>query len=249
MIKETFAKGNSRLHTTDPRVRVVFAAGFSLTVALSSDFRALTVALIYAISMVMMARLHWLSVAKRIFALAGFLVLLWLILPLTFGGKVLFSLGPLTFYRQGLIVAAQISLKSIAILLAIIGLITTMTVATLGATLDRLGVPSKLVALMLLTYRYIFLVAREFERLSNAARVRAFKPGTNLHTYKTLAYFMGMLFVQATTRAQRVHNAMRCRGFAGRFYTLYDFLPIKQSILPVCITTTIILSQLWLELH
>jgi cobalt/nickel transport system permease protein len=247
MIQEPFAKGRSFLHRADPRLKVVLAGGFSLIVALTYDFTALTIALFYAILMVVIARLNFGAVARRLLALAGFLGLLWLVLPLTFSGETLFSMGPIPFYRQGLILAAQISLKSAAILLALIALITTMTVATLGATLNRLGVPLKLVALLLMTYRYIFVITHEFERLANAAKIRAFKPGTNLHTYKTLAYFVGMLFVQAVTRARRVHNAMRCRGFKGRFYTLYEFLPLGQNKLFIGAIALILSSLIWLE--
>lgn len=247
MIQETFAQGRSFLHRADPRLKVIFAGGFSLIVALTYNFTALAAALFYAILVVALARLNFKAVAQRMLALAGFLGFLWLVLPLTFTGETLFTMGPVAFYRQGLILAAQISLKSAAILLALMALIATMTVSTLGAALDRLKVPLKLVALLLMTYRYIFVITHEFERLSNAAKIRAFKPGTNLHTYKTLAYFVGMLFVQAVTRAQRVHNAMRCRGFKGRFYTLHEFLPLGQNKLFLCIITLILSSLIWLE--
>jgi len=38
-----------------------------------------------------------------------------------------------------------------------------------------------------------------------------------------------MLFVRASTRAQRVHHAMLCRGFRGRFYTLARFKPSVRN--------------------
>ncbi|MCP3952682.1 MAG: cobalt ECF transporter T component CbiQ, partial [Desulfobacterales bacterium] len=47
--------------------------------------------------------------------------------------------------------------------------------------------------------------------------------GTNLHTYRTYAYLAGMLFVRASMRAQRVYQAMLCRGFHGRYISLQAF--------------------------
>ena len=44
-----------------------------------------------------------------------------------------------------------------------------------------------------------------------------------MHTYKTIAYLVGMLLVRSCDRAERVHNAMLCRGFRGRLYSLSGF--------------------------
>ena len=64
---------------------------------------------------------------------------------------------------------------------------------------------------------------QEYERLLRAAKARGFKPKTNMHTYRTYAYLVGMLLVRAVERAERVHKAMICRGFRGRFYSLHKF--------------------------
>ncbi|MCK5695917.1 MAG: cobalt ECF transporter T component CbiQ, partial [Desulfobacula sp.] len=58
------------------------------------------------------------------------------------------------------------------------------------------------------------------KRLLRAAKFRGFQPGTNLHSYKTFAYLAGMLFVRASVRAQKVYQAMLCRGFNQKFHTL-----------------------------
>jgi cobalt/nickel transport system permease protein len=95
--------------------------------------------------------------------------------------------------------------------------------ATLGHALNRLHVPDRIVHLFLLTYRYIFVLEGEYRRLRRAARIRGFQPQNNMHTYKTFAYLVGMLLVRAVARADRVHQAMLCRGFAGKFHSLQEF--------------------------
>ena len=75
---------------------------------------------------------------------------------------------------------------------------------------------------ILITYRYIFVIEQEYQRLMRAARIRNFRPGSNLHTYRTYAYLLGMLFVRSAERAKRVHLAMVCRGFSGKFYSLQE---------------------------
>jgi cobalt/nickel transport system permease protein len=71
-----------------------------------------------------------------------------------------------------------------------------------------------------MSYRYIAVIEDEYKRLLRAAKFRGFRPKTNFHSYKTFAYLAGMLFVRASLRAQRVHQAMLCRGFNQKFYSL-----------------------------
>jgi cobalt/nickel transport system permease protein len=224
MISESFAFGSSPLHKMDPRLKIVAATVFSFQAALSEDFATLACALAFGISLSALARLEIGAVAKRLLLVNGFVFLFWVMLPLTFPGQPLFSMGPLDFTLPGVLLAAQITLKSNAIVLALIALAGTSSLADLGWAMHRLKVPDKLVYLLLLTYRYVFVIEQEYQRLIRAARVRNFEPGTNLHTYKTYAYLVGMLFVRAAARAERVYHAMVCRGFAGKFNSPREFV-------------------------
>ncbi len=69
------------------------------------------------------------------------------------------------------------------------------------------------------TVRYIAVFEREYQRLRQAMRSRAFRPRLNRHTLRTFGYLVGMLLVRAMERSERIQQAMRCRGFAGRFHT------------------------------
>lgn len=220
MIQEPFANGKSWIYTIDPRVRVLFATLYAVVTAVSYRFDTLIVSAALSFLLTAFAGLDLRKVVKQLTVVAGFLLLIWVMLPVTFNGEVLFTAGPLVVTRPGLVMSAQITLKTVAILFVFIVLVTTMPITTLGHTLGRLGVPAKLVFLLLITYRYIFVVEQEYSRIYRAARIRGFKPGTNMHSYRTWAYMIGMLFVRASLRADRVHNAMKCRGFQGRFYSM-----------------------------
>jgi cobalt/nickel transport system permease protein len=223
MISEPFATGTSFIHKLDPRVRVIFATAYCVVVALAEEFPVLLVALALSVALVLLSGLNLRAVAKRMLIVNSLVFLLWAILPLTFGGAALLKVGPFSIYRQGLLLAAQITLKSNAILLAFIALAATMTFSTLGYALDRLHIPQKMINLLLMTYRYLFVIEQEYQRLLRATKIRGFIPKTNLHTYRTYAYVIGMLFVRAAARADRVYQAMLCRGFKGHFYCLQEF--------------------------
>lgn len=230
MIAEPFAHGSSLLHRLDPRIRVIAATALSVVVALANQFITLALALAAGLLLIALARLPMGAVAARLSVVAGFLLLLWLVLPFTVGGAPLVELGPLTASREGVAHAGRITLKSIAILSLFLATVTTMSVATLGHTLARLRLPDKLIVLLLLTYRYVFVLEQEYQRLKRAADIRGFRPGTNLHSYRTYAYLVGMLLVRASARARRVYLAMCCRGFNGRFYTLADLSPAPHNL-------------------
>ena len=225
MIRESFAEGSSWMHGIDPRLRVTGAASFAVVVAVSYDFTALFAALVLSLFMALSARLDWRAVGRRLLAPVVFLLLLWAVLPWSYEGDVLAALGSLAITRQGVTLCAQISLKTVCLMVAFMALVATMTVDTLGHSLNRLRLPDKLVHLLLITYRYLFVIEQEYQRLVRAMKIRNFHPKTNLHSYRSVAYLVGMLFVRASERARRVHNAMICRGFNGRFVSLRTFPP------------------------
>jgi cobalt/nickel transport system permease protein len=247
MIQEPFAIGSSFLHRLDPRVRVTAATAYSFVVALAMQFWVLNAALVISLALVLLSRVSLKEVGKRLLVVNGFIFMLWLLLPATFGGEVLYRLGPVPISRPGIILAARITLKSNAILLCFIALIATMPLATLGHALGRLGVPSKIVLLLLMTYRYIFVFEQEYLRLWRAVKIRAFRPKTNLHTYRTYAYIIGMLFVRAAARAERVHQAMLCRGFRGKFHSLQEFQTTSAAYIFAAVMTAVLLAMIVFE--
>jgi cobalt/nickel transport system permease protein len=223
MLEETFAQGGSILHRLDPRLRLLFATAFSFLIAMTTAFPVCFAGVAMASALVLLARLSVIAVLRRLLVVNIFNLLLWAVLPLTYGGENLFNFGSLAFSREGLCLAALITLKSNTILLALIAMVATMSVATLGQAMHRLRVPGKVVYLLLFTYRYVFLIEEEYQRLVMAMKVRGFSPATNLHTCRSYAYLFGMLLVRSLGRADRVCQAMLCRGFQGKFHDLHTF--------------------------
>ncbi len=246
-LEESFAEGSSAVHKLDPRIRIFFACAFSIIIAVMDSFPALILSILFAFSIVGFARLNLIAVLRRLTVVAGFLILIWIMLPITFEGNIISKIGPFNIYREGIILASEISLKSIAILMIFIALVTTMTVNSLGHVLYSFKLPVKLVFLLLITYRYIFVIGSEYERLRTAMKIRGFKSKTNMHSFRSIAYLIGMLFVRASLRAERVDQAMRLRGFNGRFYSLEDFEGYNLKILPVIMMSVFAGLLIYLE--
>ena len=249
MIDEPFAKGHSIIHQIDPRFKIVAATVYSFAVALSHQFSTLLAAVVFSVVLVWIARLDFWRVTKRVVVVNGFLLFFWIMLPIFADESPFYTFGPLSISIQGVLLATKLTLKSNAILLGLISMVSTIPFTILGHSLNRLKIPEKLVFLLLLTYRYYFVIEQEYEKIMKAIKIRGFQPTTSLHSYKTFAYIIGMLFVRASERADRVYGAMRCRGFNGKFYSLADFHVSAPSWIFSGIMTGVTLGILFLEIY
>ncbi|MFO8032289.1 MAG: cobalt ECF transporter T component CbiQ [Desulfohalobiaceae bacterium] len=230
MLLQTLIQGDSFLHRCDPRVKICVALPFAVTAALLQTFPAAVAAIGISCILLLWARLPVSEVLGRLALVNMFILFLWLFLPFSTPGQEAFSLGPLLCTWQGLALAGLITLKSNAVVLAILALLATSSIPSLGHALSRLGLPDKLTFLLLISYRYLEVIFQEYHRLQEAARIRAFRPGTNMHTYRTYGHLLAMVLLNSYERAQRVYQAMLLRGFQGRFYSLQEFQLVSRDI-------------------
>ncbi len=126
---------------------------------------------------------------------------MWLVLPFTYPGESLFQVGPLAASREGIIYTAKISLRSNTIMLLMISLLSTSTIAAVIHALKHLYVLDKLIYLLFFIYRYIHVITTEFGNLYSAMLLRGFKSKTTVHCYKSYAYLVGMLIIKSYERS------------------------------------------------
>ncbi len=227
MVCETFSEGDSLVHRLDARVRVVAAAALSVAVALSDRPAVLALALAAAAGLAVTAGLPVRPTLKRMISLNAFMLLMALLLPLTLHAPALVRVGPVGWTRRGLILAATVTCKANAIVLILTALLGTVELMALGRAMARLHVPNKLIHLYFFTVRYIDVLHHEYERLRRSMTVRSFRPRMSVHTYRSLAYLVGMLLVKSFDRSDRILAAMKCRGFQGRFCAV-DRLALRR---------------------
>lgn len=215
---------HSPLRTLDPRWKLGGLVVALLSVSLLRTLPVAATALILSLLLAWTARIprRWylLRLATVGFFLAFFLV------PLPFlvdGSGQAWSWGPLRVSFDGLTLALFIAAKAGTILTLVLVLLTS---APLEETLDAahaLRMPGLFVQLAVLTYRYIFVLSSELARLRVALRVRGYRNRADRHSYRTVGHVAGTLLVRGYERAERVGQAMRSRGFTGRFHSLAEF--------------------------
>ncbi len=113
----------------------------------------------------------------------------------------------------GVLAFATILAKFVLSLSAALLLVATTGFDQVCVALRHLGAPRALVAQLLLTHRYLFVLSAETSRSLRAHALRA--PGRSRPTLRVAGTMLGALLVRAMARAERVHTAMRCRGFGG----------------------------------
>jgi cobalt/nickel transport system permease protein len=179
---------------------------------------AMALAFVLAILARVPGRWFWTRVGSVALLIGLFVI--WL--PLT-GREPFIEVGPILFSSRGLEAAAVILAKSLAVISLVVVLWTTAPMKTTLKAAHALHAPRLLVQLLAMTYRYVFLFVEELTRLRIALRVRGFRQRADLHSLRTIGHVAGSLLVRSYERAERVSQAMRCRGFDGQFRSLTDF--------------------------
>ncbi|MBR1822197.1 MAG: cobalt ECF transporter T component CbiQ [Clostridia bacterium] len=116
----------------------------------------------------------------------------------------------------GVISMLTLMIKGVLCLTASFLLIATTGIDALCAALRMLRVPSMLVTLLLLTYRYVGVMTEEVSVMTDAYRLRA--PGQKGVHHSAWGSFLGQLLLRSMDRAEELYSSMQLRGFCGEYY-------------------------------
>lgn len=137
------------------------------------------------------------------------------------GGGWSLGVGALHVSRSGLTVFLSIVLKAWTAALATAVLTSTTPFPDLMRGLERMHVPRVFLMLASFTYRYLFVLVDEAERMERARDSRGWS-GRWLWEARAVGQMIAMLFLRSYERAERVYAAMLSRGFDGRAVTTED---------------------------
>jgi cobalt/nickel transport system permease protein len=143
----------------------------------------------------------------------------------TRAGHVMWTWHPLGWQlaitEQGVLSFASVLLKAWLSVLVSGLLVATTPFPSLVMALRALGVPAVLTAVLSFMYRYLFVLVDEAMRLQTARQARsAGTGGTLLWRARVVGGMIGSLFIRSYERSERIHAAMRSRGFDGEVRSL-----------------------------
>ena len=222
----------SFLQRLDPRWKLAGVLLAALACALLRTPALALAALAGALFLVVIARLPLRWYLRRLGAAMAMFALLLIWFPFVVNeGDATFDLGFVTLSLSGLARLIRLSANLSAMISLMLVLLATTSIANLFKAAHALNAPQVLVLLALLTYRYVFLLMDEFDRLRIALRVRGFRNRANLHSYRTIGQVAGTLLVRSHERSERAAQAMRARGFDGQFRSLDAFATRPADVL------------------
>ena len=234
----------SPVHRWDVRCKIVTLLVYSFIIASLQHLGPACTAVCISLVVSIIAKIPLSRVLFRLTALAGFLGMFLVVMPFTvathvddtivvFGGMDLFGLN-----LRGVMLAATIIAKAMAIALLMEPLVSTAPLPVTLHGLTRLGAPEMVSQMVLLSHRYVHVFRHEARRMAAGMQVRGFSLKTDLETMRAIANFLGMLFVRSFERTERVFDAMRARGYNGQVHAPSE---LHINFADVC-GTVIILS-------
>lgn len=241
--QEPFSQGKTFLHRTAPQVKIILTFLLLFCIASLNTLHAGLMGLGFCFILLALSKPPLSPLIHRVILVNVFVLLIWLFLPLTFQGNILFTIGPLSFKEEGVQKAFLITIKANSILFGFISLFLTTPIFENANGMSRLKVPQKLISIFLLTLRYNTLIINEFQRIQQALKLKGFKPGSTFFTYKVYSQFLSILFIRAYDRSDRIYQAMLCRGYQGNFNSNPNGY-FKVSALLLTITIFVVISFL-----
>ncbi|MCC6353171.1 MAG: cobalt ECF transporter T component CbiQ [Verrucomicrobiae bacterium] len=206
------------LRRIDPRAKLLATLGFILAVLSFPKYEVagLLPFFLYPVVLMSIGDVPVAFVLRRLAVVAPFAVFVGMFNPLL-DRQVVAGVGP------WVMTGGWLSFASILLRFALTVGATLVVVAGTGIHdvcrgLGALGVPAAFTAQVLFLYRYLFVLVDDGMRMARARALRSFGGrGMGMRVY---GHMLGSLLLRTMGRAERIHLAMRCRGFDGQVRTL-----------------------------
>lgn len=217
--------GNSWAHHWEPRSKTVVSIVFVTGIISLQTVQLLGLVFITVFFASLSTGMHFKTLIKRMLWVAPFLLLM--AVPLVFGGGIPPSEERATFASL-IIIKALISIAVMTILLG------TQTVQVYFNGLANMRLPAVIVAVLFLSYRYIFLFVNHVMATRRAFYSRNFQPSLKKRSLTVYGEMAGGLLLKAIDRSETVHRAMTARCFTGKLHVGQP-LPVTAKDIYKCV--------------
>ena len=219
---DKYCKSDGPIYRLDPRVKIICAIAYILSVVLTPPTAISQFALFLVIVLVtiLLSQVPLGYVLRRSLVIFPFVLMVVVFIPFLKKGEAGGSYG-------GLWVVWNVIVKSWLSVLAMILLGSTTDFQLLLKGLEKLHIPKIFLMTLAFMYRYIFIIVDEAMRMERAHRSRYFG-GQILRQIHIIGNIIGLLFIRAYERGERIYQSMCARGFDGEIKTLSQ-LKFKQQ--------------------
>jgi cobalt/nickel transport system permease protein len=220
---EQLSAGSTCIHRLHPLVKLLASALFVVTVVSFNRYALaqLVPYIFYPMLLTALSETPYKTLVKR-FLIALPFCLFAGISNVFFDNTTAFAIGSITV-SWGLISLLTILFKTYLCVMAVLILVSVTPFSELTGALRRLRTPGIFITMFEMTYRYIGVLLHEAYSMSIAYSLRSLnRKGIEM---RDMGSFAGQLLIRSFDRADRVYNAMKCRGYAPG----YAFQSIPQN--------------------
>jgi len=209
-----------RLSAPDAGIRLVIVLLFVIHVTFLPENRFLTTA--GSVALVGFAagasRVRFSRVLRRVRLGIPVVLTFLAFAPFLPGRPVLGPVLGICVSHEGLATAARLGIRTLLVLVALGLLLETTSPEQILAAGRGRGPLASLTPFLALAYRYLALLTEEFERMQIALGLRGFRFASYRTRLMSMSGMVGTLAVRTLERGERIHHAMRLRGFDGHHF-------------------------------
>ena len=242
---EELTKKDTTIHHLQPIVKLFFTVFFIIFTLTSTSYALFSYLFLICLVILIcfLAKIPVREMLKR--TLIG--------LPFSFFlglSNVILMPTPISFYNIpltiGLLSMISIMLKTFLCLAIVFLFVATTPLEDIAGAFVLLHVPYFLVSIILVTYRYIYLLVEEAGKMHQAYLLRHLKK--DALEMKHMGSFLGLLFVRSLHHAHLVDDAMSLRGYdPGHYYGPHQSIHAEDVFLIVLMAGVMIILKVVLS--
>jgi cobalt/nickel transport system permease protein len=246
MQSEETARRRGLMQLLDPRVRLAGVVALVIAVVLSRRIEVVAVLFGAAVVLAVASRVSLFTLATRVWLIAfGFTGVIAIPALFTTPGRAVLASGNLAITEQGLRTAALLVLRvETAATLTTLLVLCTAWNQVLKA-LRALGVPKEAIAMLAMTYRYVFLLVDTAAQMFEARRSRTVGLLKGPEQRQMAARTAGVLLSKSMGLSNDVYLAMQSRGFRGDVQILSEFRMTLWDYLGLLLFVSAAIVAVW----
>lgn len=228
------------IHNINPMVKIIVTVVYIVCLMTNNQYSLFSLSpfFFYPIVVTALAEVPYSVFLKRVLVALPFVL---------FAGisNIIFNREKIILFSTVVVTAGVLSFTTLIIrtvlsVWAVLLLIATTKFTDLTKQLIKIHVPVFLVNLIEMIYRYIGVLIEEASTMITAYRLR--NPGYKWPHIKHMGSFVGHLFLRSFDRAQRVYDAMKCRGYGEKQNIRFNYsIKIPDVIyLVICCVSSVV---------
>ena len=209
---EELASGTSCVHRLHPLAKLIATLFFIVSVVSFDRYALAELAPYFFFPFIVaaLAEVPLSMICKRFLIVLPFCLMIG-IANIVFDREVALTVAGISI-TYGVISFLALLLRAFLCVTAALLLIAVVPMPSLISALRALHVPSLFIMVFEMTYRYISVLISEASRMVTAYRLRSPAAGGKI-LFGHMGVFLGQLMLRSFDRAERVYQAMKCRGY------------------------------------